>query len=303
MELNGKGTKKGSLISYLLFVCLMLGAAPPIGSMSPDRKTFIFPEIEGWEQSGEVETYVPGTLFEYINGAADLYLAYNFQELKVSEYRDEKKASVTVDIYRHGTPIEAFGIYSEERLPSATFIDIGVQGYIEKNILNFLIGPYYVKISSYNTGTEDQEILLTFAKKVVGNLGEKGALPEILTAFPPDGKVKNSEKFIAKKFLGYSFFHSAFTADYDLSGRKFKLFIIQGEDHKECKDMIQKYLEQIAPTDKSVEEGGYTISDPHHGEIDLYWRGAYLWGILNTSDSNLRSRYLKLLEEGLKKKK
>lgn len=159
-----------------------------------------------------------------------------------------------------------------------------------------------MKISSYNTGAEDQEILLTFAKKIAEDLGEKGTFPEILTAFPPEGKVKHSEKFISKKFLGYSFLHSAFTADYDLSGRNFKLFIIQGEDEKECKDMIQKYLKQTPKMDKSVKEGRYTISDPHHGEIDLTWRGAYLWGTLDLSDFDLRSKYLKLLEEGLKRK-
>jgi len=280
----------------------MLGVIHPSGAMSSDWKTFVFPEVKGWGQSGELQTYIPGTLFEYINGAADLYLAYDFQELKVAEYQNDEKASVTVDIYQHGTPIQAFGIYSEERLPSATFMDVGVEGYIEKNILNFLTGSYYVKISGYNTGAEDQEILLTFAKKIAENLGEKGTLPEILTAFPPEGKMKNSERFISKKFLGYSFLHSAFTADYDLSGRNFKLFIIQGEDQRECKDMIQKYLEQTAKMDKSIEEGRYTISDPHHGEIDLTWRGAYLWGTLNLSDFDLRSKYLKLLEEGLKRK-
>ena len=294
--------KKGFLILCLLFVYSMLGVIHPSGAMSSDWKTFVFPEVKGWGQSGELQTYIPGTLFEYINGAADLYLAYDFQELKVAEYQNDEKASVTVDIYQHGTPIQAFGIYSEERLPSATFMDVGVEGYIEKNILNFLTGSYYVKISGYNTGARDQEILLTFAKKIAENLGEKGTLPEILTAFPPEGKMKNSERFISKKFLGYSFLHSAFTADYDLSGRNFKLFIIQGEDQRECKDMIQKYLEQTAKTDKSIEEGRYTISDPHHGEIDLTWRGAYLWGTLNLSDFDLRSKYLKLLEEGLKRK-
>ena len=294
--------KKGFLILCLFFVYSMLGLIHPFGALSSDWKTSVFPEVKGWRQSGEVQTYIPETLFEYINGAADLYLAYDFQALKAAEYQNDKKASVTVDIYQHGTPIHAFGIYSEERLPSATFMDVGVEGYIEKNIFNFLTGSYYVKISSYNTGAQDQEILLTFAKKIAENLGEKGTLPEILTAFPPEEKVKHSEKFISKKFLGYSFLHSAFTADYDLSGRTFKLFVIQGEDQKECKDMIQKYLEQTPKVDKSVEEGRYTISDPHHGEIDLTWRGAYLWGTLNLSDFDLRSKYLKLLEEGLKRK-
>jgi len=81
-------------------------------------------------------------------------------------------------------------------------------------------------------------------KKVVENLGEKGSLPSILSAFPKEGKRENSEKFVSIKFLGYSFLYSALTADYDLSGKKFKLFVIECADQKECKDMVEKYLQQ-----------------------------------------------------------
>jgi hypothetical protein len=226
---------------------------------------------------------------------------YDFQELKVAEYKNEKKGSVIVEVYRHKTPTHAFGIYSQERLPNANFLDVGGQGYIEENILNFFTGPYYVKINSFNTGADDREILLTFAKKVAENLREKGSLPSILSAFPADGKKKNSEKFINKNFLGYSFFHSAFIADYELPDKKFKLFVIEGADGNDCREMIQKYLQQASSAEKNIREGHYTITDPYHGEIELHWQGRYIWGILNLNDPPLRSTYLRLFGEELQK--
>ena len=268
-----------------------------------EAKGFKFPEATGWKQSGEIQTFVPKTLFEYINGAADLYMSYDFEELKVAEYVNEKKASVIVDVYRHATPTHAFGIYSQERLPNTNFLNIGVQGYVEKNLLNFLMGTYYIKINSFNTGSEDQEVLLTFGKKVAGNLGGKGSFPSLLATFPPEGKVKNSDKFISKKFLGYPFLHSAFTADYEISSEKFKLFVIETGDEKECRNMIRKYLDQAGKIQKDVTEGRYTISDPHHGEVDLNWQGAHIWGILNLNDRDLRSKFLNLLEKNLRKTK
>lgn len=291
-----------------IFVCLVLvyfilWMKIPSWAFSSEVKPFIFPEITRWKQSEEIQTFSPKTLFEYINGAADLYLSYEFQELKVAEYLDEKKASVIVEVYRHKTPTHAFGIYSQERLSNANFLDIGAQGYSEKDILNFVAGDYYVKMNSFKTGPEDQEILLNFAKKVAENLGEKGTLPSILSSFPEEGKKKDSEKFINKNFLGYAFLHSAFTADYELSGKKFKLFVIEGADRGECKDMIQKYLQQTGSPEKNITEGRYTIADPYHGEIDLHWKGKNIWGILNVSDASLRSKYLKLFEKGLEKKK
>jgi len=284
-------------------ICLILGLIILSCAMVVEAKDFKFPEVTGWKQSGDIQTYIPPTLYEYINGAADLYLMYDFEELKVAEYLNERKASVIVDVYRHKTSTHAFGIYSQERLPNANFIDVGAQGYIENNVFNFLTGPYYVKISSYNTGSEDREVLLAFAKKVSENLGKKGTLPSILTTFPAEGKVENSEKFVAKDFLGYSFLYSTFTADYEFSDKKFKLFIMEGSDKNECKTMIQKYLRQTGNPEKNVTEGRHLIQDPHHGEIELHWKGRHLWGILNINDQSLRSKYLKLFEEGLQKRK
>jgi hypothetical protein len=180
---------------------------------------------------------------------------------------------------------------------------VGAQGYSEQDVLNFLTGNYYVKMSSDKTGPEDQEVLLAFAKGVVENLDEKGGLPSRLSSFPTEGKKSNSEKFIARNFMGYSFLHSAFTVDYELSGKQFKLFLIEGVDQKECRDMIEKYLQQTGKPEEDVAEGRHTISDPYHGVVDLYWKGKYVWGILNLGDVSLRSKYLKLFEEGLEKKK
>jgi hypothetical protein len=130
-----------------------------------------------------------------------------------------------------------------------------------------------MKINSFNTGSEDQEVLLTFGKKVAENFGKKGSFPSLLATFPPEGKVKNSDKFISKKFLGYPFLHSAFTADYEISGEKFKLFVIDGGDEKECRNMIRKYLDR-REIQKDVMEG--------HNDFRSHYRrpqlaGTYIW--------------------------
>lgn len=284
-------------------ICLVLSTVIILWGSISEAKDFQFPEVSGWKQSGEIQTFIPKNLYEYINGAADLYFAYDFEELKVEEYQNEKKGSVTIDVYRHRTPLHAFGIYSQERLTEANFLDIGIQGYYEQGFLNFLTGPYYVKMSTVNTGPEDREVVVAFAKKVAQNLGEKGSFPSILSSFPAEGKKGNSEMFISKNFLGYAFFHSGFTADYELQGKKFKLFVIEGKNKNECKAIIEKYLQTIKSSIKETTEGRYALSDPHHGDIDLHWRGVYIWGIININDVDLRSKYLKLFGEGLRKKK
>jgi Family of unknown function (DUF6599) len=297
--------KRVCVVFLMVFACLFLIQTMhyPLGVTLAEEKSFVFPEITGWKQSGEPQTFLPGTLYEYINGGADLYLAFDFQELKVIEYLDDKKATVTVEVYRHKSPTEAFGIYSQERLPGANYLNIGAQGYRDKNILNFLAGSCYVKINSYNAGADDQEVLQALAKKIEENLNERGGLPALLSFFPAEGKLKNSEKFIARNFLGYSFLHSAFTADYDLSGKKFKLFLIACKDRNECRNIIQEYLQKVKSVEEGAIEGRHTLSDPHHGIVDLYWEGIHVWGVLDSAEPDLRSRYLKFFEDELRKVK
>ncbi len=277
-----------------LFCCLAFVFSPVLPGV--EGKPLTLPELSGWKFEGKPQKFSPQTLFEYIDGAADLYLDYEFQELTVVEYKGEKKAEVTVEVYRLQDPAQAFGIYSQERLPDARFVDLGAQGYYEPGVLNFLNGPFYVKISGLNMGEDEERILLAMAGKIAEILGEKSSLPSILASFPTEGKKKNTEKFISKNFLGYSFFHSAYTADYESAGKKFKVFVIQGKNPEDCRGMLGKYFQRTGKETPRISEGVYQVKDPYQGEVDIIWKGNSLWGILGLTDSNLRSQYLQKLK-------
>ncbi len=281
-----------ALLSLLLSVAPW--AQPAFGAAQ--APAFTFPAVDGWALASQPQIFAPDNLYDYIDGGADLYLKYEFQELQVAEYRN-KQASVTAEVYRHRDPIHAFGIYSQERLPSGDFLAIGAQGYYESTVLNFLKGSYYVKLSSESTGADDRDILLAFARRISQELVGPSTLPARLDAFPSDGKQRNSEKFIAKDFLGYAFLHSGFTADYEISGKKFQLFVIEGESPDDARGMLQQYLGRIGSAGTPATEGPRQVRDPYHGEMALFWKGKYIWGTMSLEDPDLRARYLKQFEE------
>ena len=209
-------------VALLLGIVLWQAPAPGAGAMP-----FAFPAVDGWKPAGQPQVFSPDTLYDYINGGSDLYLKYDFEELQVVEYRKDAM-SVSVEVYRHRDADHAFGIYSQERVPSAAFLPLGAQGYYENAACNFIQGGYYVKLSSDHTGADDREILLAFARRISQALPAQSALPAALSAFPPDGKRRNSEKFIAKDFLGYAFLHAGYLVDYERSGQKYQLLRDRG---------------------------------------------------------------------------
>jgi len=275
----------------LALLGLVLSVSP---SLAAGAQSFAFPSVDGWTLAGQPQVFSPDTLYDYINGGSDLYLKYEFEELTVVEYRKDTM-SVSAEVYRHRHPDHAFGIYSQERVPGAEYLAIGAQGYYENAVCNFIQRGYYVKLSGENTGADDREILLRFARRISENLPGPSALPEILAAFPAEGKRAHAEKFIAKDFLGYGFLRSGFTAEYDRSGHTYQLFVIAGSGPDEARAMIGQYLKQIKH-EAPVVEGAYQVTDPYHGAMALLWKGKYIWGTIQVADPDLRTAYLKYFE-------
>ncbi|MHB9098605.1 MAG: DUF6599 family protein, partial [Syntrophales bacterium] len=131
MKKFGAVQKACFLFFPFLLIGWMLANGPSSWAADGEGGIYSFPEMAGWKQSGEIQIYSRENLYDYIDGAADLYLKYDFQELKVADYENDRKASVTIEVYRHKTPVHAFGIYSQERLGDANYLDIGAQGYGE----------------------------------------------------------------------------------------------------------------------------------------------------------------------------
>lgn len=276
-----------------------------LNGTSKGMETF-FPQLEGWAKKGNPQIYIPDNLFEYINGAADVYLSYDFQKLATATFENSQKNSFTIDIYRHNNPKNGFGIYTQEKPQEGPFLAIGTQGYYEKGILNFLKGCYYVKISGYDLGDRDKTILTKAAQQVAKNLDGENRFPKTVESFPQKRKIEHSERYIAKNFLGHSFLHSAFVADYQEKEKKIQVFIIETDETKETQKIVENYLNFIKGKSITVDNPGknfYRFQDPYYrssGMMNMKRKGKYLWGLFCKTPAKAEF-YVNKIEENLVK--
>ncbi|MCG2812539.1 MAG: hypothetical protein L6428_13980, partial [Candidatus Aminicenantes bacterium] len=214
-------------------------------------------------------------------GAAENFLGYDFEQLAVQNDENGQKQTMIAEIYFHGRPENAFGIYSSEKPLAGDYFTVGSQGYAEAGVLNFICDAYYVKLNSFDLGPQSKAVLTALAEKLAAAIGGKNLLPEMLAAFPAPGKIPHAERYILHNFLGHDFLHSAFVADYEQQGVKFQLFIIRAGSEEDAGTMLQKYAaldrENPAPV---VKPGELAIRDPYNGPIRLFWRGAFIWGLV-----------------------
>jgi hypothetical protein len=257
----------------------------------------LFPEIKGWTLTVSERVYGPTDLWDIIDGAADTYLSYSFLDLYLADYKNDAGINVRVELYRHNTFENTFGIYTAERSPDYHFIDIGSQGYIEEGVLNFLCGYYYVKINSGNKGADVQRSLIEIARSIDKELVQGKNWPEILQHFP-SGEIAYSERYIAENFLGFEFLHSAFTADYNKDGEEFQIFLIRTDKPEEVNEMLSKYLDFTKQTCE-ISDGLYKIHDPYNGDIDVILKGNMMAGIIGCDAESIRLEFIRILEEKL----
>lgn len=266
-------------ILFPVLALLLINAAP-------GDTAGMFPALEGWTSKSKPVVYNPDNLYEHINGAAEIYLSYDFLELTSQGFVSSGSKSFTVDIYRHSDPRMSFGIYSQEKPRQGEFISVGSQGYYEKGVLNFLKGSHYVKISGFDLGDLDRSILENVARQVAEKLEGEPSLPKAVQAFPERGKIVNSEAFTARNYLGHSFLNFAFKADYQDNGETFQVFIIEADNEAAAAQMADDYAAFARGKGSPVETPGnaryFIFQDPYYraqGQTHLRQQDKYVWGL------------------------
>lgn len=71
-------------------------------------------EIHGWKTAEEDREFNPETIFDYIDGAGEVYRAYNFEKLLSRHYFKKGQPEIFADVFDMGTPADAFGVFTHD---------------------------------------------------------------------------------------------------------------------------------------------------------------------------------------------
>lgn len=237
-------------------------------SMAQD---FVFPVLKGYRIKKDYPVYKPDNLWDFINGAADNYLAYGFEDLNVAEYRKGKDV-IKLEIYRHRDKNMGFGIYSSERSPSFSFIEIGAQGYMTGGSVNFFKDCYYVKLRTYSKKEKVLKDVQALAERINSQLPGNESMPSLLARFPSEGKKTNQETYIHESVLGHSFLGKAFKAVYQTGSDEFAIYIIDGDSPEEVENTAHRYMESTGTDVTDTGDTKLMINDGYNGTIFLAWQ-------------------------------
>jgi hypothetical protein len=149
--------------------------------------------VGGWEPAGKPETYTRKNLYDYIDGGADYYLAYDFRKLTVQRYR-RGRDEITVELYDMGSAPEAFGAWAND--PPREQPRVGQQAAYAAGLLQFWKGPIYGRVFADHETPDLKRAVIGLGKEAAFAIKQTGRLPDLLKALPARGRVARSERYL-----------------------------------------------------------------------------------------------------------
>jgi hypothetical protein len=265
------------------FICCIAGilfvSSVFMTAQTPDEICSWLPEVNGWEKPAAKEVFNPDNLFDRINGAAPLFIENGFREMTTCDYT-KGEDYITVQIYRHATPEDAFGMYSSERSSDLTFYETGGEAHGDNGSMFFFAGPLYVKIRSSSSDEETGNAIRLISKTLADNANPDSDYPSMIKVFPKEYKIPYTEAYITSNYIGHEFLNRVYVCRYNKKGTTYQLFVIDAGSNNAAKETLNKYF-TFTKQPLDFTEGQLLIKDRYNGDMPCLWKGKYLIGIYN----------------------
>jgi len=154
---------------------------------------FVPETAEEWISPNEGQVYDQQTIYDYMDGAAEIYKQYSFVNLYVRQYENPGESPILLEIFKMETSQDAFGIFSHIR--SGEDIGIGQSSDKTDGTLSFWKDKYFIYLRSEKETPGIQHAIQNLASTIDRNLKRTGEEPELLTLLPQSGLVKNRIRY------------------------------------------------------------------------------------------------------------
>ncbi|MEW6455527.1 MAG: DUF6599 family protein [Acidobacteriota bacterium] len=243
---------------------LYIGIFYSVNMEKVNMKDLIPYEIHGWKAKGEDIIYNPQNIFDYINGAGEVYRSYNFRELLVRRFFKQGNPEIIVDLFDMGSSEDAFGIFTHDR--EGNDIGIGQGSEYRSGLLSFWKDRYFISILTEQETEASKQALLSLGRSISNSIKSTGFEPELLKLLPSNGLINNSIKYFHNhNILNYHYFLSdknilnlnqetrVVLAEYLREKGGSLLLLVQYPDEKKAKSGLNNFLKLYFPESKIFE--------------------------------------------------
>jgi hypothetical protein len=144
----------------------------------------------GWSAAGADRYYTRDNIFEYMDGAGEIYLAYDFQRLLVREYEKRAAPRIIAEIYQMSSSEDAYGIFSHD--PEGQPVTLGQGAIYGAGLLRFWKDRIFVRVLAEKETAAAKAAVMALGKSIDATIPRAGKKPRLLTALPLPGLLRES---------------------------------------------------------------------------------------------------------------
>jgi len=238
------------LCASVALMGLLLGGCVSGRRVMPDR--FRFPaKVNGWRPATPMRVYGRKTLFDYMDGAGELYLAYDFQRIFVQKYDKPGSPVITAEAYEMSTSQDAYGVFSHD--PEGEDVGVGQGNAYAVGLLRFWKGRFFFRILAEEDTPEAKAAVVALGRSLAERIAE-GPRPALLGRLPKEELETTSVRYFHTQVSLNSFYYladdnilnlsprtEAALAVYRPGGEKMTLVIVRYPDPQQAKDAYEEF--------------------------------------------------------------
>jgi hypothetical protein len=211
-------------------------------------------EVAGWVPTAQVETYPGAKIYDFIDGAGEIYMKYNFEIAASAEYAGPGGAAISVEIYEMRTPEDAYGVFAYNRPANAEPLQLTQAAYASGITAGVWRDTYYVKVYGLEEKPGVAGAVKEFARLVSLKIPGQGNLPQLFKVVEVDGFVKGSVRFLRsdlplknlhfvsdENVLNLNENTQMVLADYSFKDRRFTAFVAAYPTAEDAAAAASKY--------------------------------------------------------------
>jgi hypothetical protein len=258
-------------------------------------------DITGFLLLGKEHHFTKENLYEHVDGHAEYFISAGFTGLTVTEYAaagsKAAQAEIQVEVYDMGKGIQAFGVLTDESGENPQTVSVGALGYKTSGGINFIKGPYYVKISSFNPKTPILKFARGFSETIASGPSGQDSFSKVFSKFPDLGKVEKT-RFVKEGYRGLDFLRNVIEREYSTGGKKITVALMTGnaQEMKALKSSFMDYFRKSGIRYEQTEKYGsevYKVTDKYEGNWFLIPYGNTIFSVYGTDDEGILKYFAK----------
>ncbi len=141
------------------------------------------PEVQGWTPAEPDQTFTIDTLYDYIDGSAEVYRALNVHKVYARRYGKEGAPEIIADIFDMGTSYDAYGAYHHD-IREGESARIGQESELHGSSLSFWKDRYFVCIIPFDDTPAMRKAVEAIAEAISASIPGEGPPPPLAAALP-----------------------------------------------------------------------------------------------------------------------